>query len=131
MTPEVRKGNTQQIEGAMTNRWLSVDEIADHLGITRDTVYRWIDGKGMPAHRVGRLWKFQVTEVDEWVRSGHQAAAMFEGGSPEQATPLSDISIISDESVRVLEGRWITTAEQLLSLCATKEGRVGICQLLG
>ncbi|KAI5912628.1 hypothetical protein GH664_21455 [Thauera sp. 2A1] len=24
----------------------------------------------MPAHKVGRLWKFQLSEVDEWVRAG-------------------------------------------------------------
>ncbi len=54
----------------MDDRWLSVDEICAHLGISRDTVYKWIDRKGMPAHRVGRLWKFKKAEVDEWVRSG-------------------------------------------------------------
>ncbi|MDP3375329.1 MAG: excisionase family DNA-binding protein, partial [Hydrogenophaga sp.] len=38
--------------------WLSVDQIAEHLGVTRDSIYRWIDRKNLPAHRVGRLWKF-------------------------------------------------------------------------
>jgi excisionase family DNA binding protein len=51
-------------------RWLSVEEIAAHLGINRDTVYKWIDRKRMPAHKVGRLWKFQVSEINEWVRNG-------------------------------------------------------------
>ena len=51
-------------------RWLSVAEVADHLGVARDTVYRWIDSRGMPAHRVGRFWKFQLPEVDAWVKSG-------------------------------------------------------------
>ena len=51
-------------------RWLSVEEITAHLGVVRDTVYRWIDQKGMPAHRLGKLWKFKVSEVDDWVRSG-------------------------------------------------------------
>lgn len=51
------------------NRWLSVDEIAGYLGIKRDTVYKWIERKNMPAHKVGRLWKFKVDEVDQWVRS--------------------------------------------------------------
>jgi len=54
----------------MDDRWLSVDEIAAYLGIKRDTVYKWIDRKGMPAHKAGRLWKFKKDEVDGWVRSG-------------------------------------------------------------
>jgi len=58
------------------DRWLSVEEIAAHLGIKRETVYLWIETKRMPAHKVGRLWKFQKSEVDEWVRSGHAAPSV-------------------------------------------------------
>lgn len=54
----------------MEDRWLSVDEIGDYLGIKRDTVYKWISEKGMPAHKIGRLWKFKKDEVDTWVRDG-------------------------------------------------------------
>ena len=54
----------------LENRWLSVDEIAEYLGIRRDTVYKWIVRKGMPAHKVGRLWKFKAEEIDAWIRSG-------------------------------------------------------------
>jgi excisionase family DNA binding protein len=57
-------------EDRLDDRWLSVDEICAHLGISRDTVYKWIDKKKLPAHRVGRLWKFMKAEVDEWVRAG-------------------------------------------------------------
>ena len=57
----------------MEDRWLSVDEIAAYLGIKRDTVYKWIDHKDMPAHKVGRLWKFKKVEVDEWVRREERA----------------------------------------------------------
>ena len=52
------------------NRWLSVDEIAAYLGVKRDTIYKWIERKSMPAHKVGRLWKFKIDEVDRWVRQG-------------------------------------------------------------
>jgi len=55
---------------AMTDRWLSVEEIAEHLGIKRDTVYKWVKSKDMPSHKVGRLLKFQVKEVDQWVKEG-------------------------------------------------------------
>lgn len=49
-------------------RWSSVDEVAEHLGVVRDTVYRWIEHRALPAHRIGRLWKFKLSEVDKWVR---------------------------------------------------------------
>jgi excisionase family DNA binding protein len=55
----------------MEDRWLSVEEAASHLGVSRDTVYRWIDHRGLPAHKVGRLWKFKKEEIDAWVRAGH------------------------------------------------------------
>ena len=42
----------------MPERWLSFAEIAAHLGVKPDTIYKWIVRKGMPAHKVGRLWKF-------------------------------------------------------------------------
>ena len=57
-------------EGDMDDRWLSVEEIAGHLGINRDTVYKWIERKKMPAHKVGRLWKFKKSQIDRWVEAG-------------------------------------------------------------
>ena len=60
----------------MSEPWLSADDIAEHLGVTKDTIYAWISDKGMPAHKVGRLWKFQASEVDDWVRKG-------DAGSPD------------------------------------------------
>ncbi len=54
----------------MPDPWVSVDDVARHLGVAKDTVYRWIERRSLPAHKVGRLWKFKLTEVDEWVRAG-------------------------------------------------------------
>ncbi len=53
-----------------TDRWLSVDEIAAYLGVKRYTIYKWIERKKMPAHKVGSLWKFRREEIDDWIRSG-------------------------------------------------------------
>ncbi len=63
----------------MSDRWLSVEEIAAHLGVSKDTIYAWIAKKHMPAHRVGRLWKFQKSEIDDWVKAGG-AGEMCEDG---------------------------------------------------
>jgi excisionase family DNA binding protein len=54
----------------MEDRWLSVDEIVAYLGVSRDTIYAWIAERGLPAHRVGRLWKFKKDAVDAWIQSG-------------------------------------------------------------
>lgn len=59
----------------MDDRWHSVDEIADYLGVSKDTVYRWIVDRSMPAHKIGRLWKFKKAEVDAWVRDRDSAKA--------------------------------------------------------
>jgi excisionase family DNA binding protein len=50
--------------------WVTAEHVAEHLGVAKDTVYRWRERKGLPAHKVGRLWKFQLSEIDEWVRIG-------------------------------------------------------------
>jgi excisionase family DNA binding protein len=60
----------QELNVADTERWLSVEEIAAHLGVSKETVYRWLEKGKVPAHKVGRLWKFKIAEVDEWVRQG-------------------------------------------------------------
>ena len=55
--------------------WASVEEVAKHLGVANDSIYRWIENKGLPAHRMGRLWKFKISEVDEWVVAGGASGA--------------------------------------------------------
>lgn len=57
----------------MQERWLSVDKIAAHLGVNPSTIYRWLTRKKMPAHKVGRLWKFLASVVDTWVKAGKAA----------------------------------------------------------
>jgi len=52
------------------NRWFSMAEICEYLGISRDTAVKWIKKNNMPAQKIGRLWKFKTSEVDQWVKSG-------------------------------------------------------------
>lgn len=69
----------------MEDRWLSVEEIAEYLGVSKDTVYTWVSSKGMPGHRVGRFWKFKKVEVDDWVRAGGAAPAAASADDGEEA----------------------------------------------
>lgn len=54
---------------------VSVDDVAKHLGVAKDSVYRWIERKGLPAHRIGgHSWKFKISEVAEWVQESDATA---------------------------------------------------------
>ena len=65
----------------MSDRWLSVEEMAEYLGVSKDTIYAWREKKGLPAHRIGRFWKFKADVVDEWIKSGGSADTSGEKGS--------------------------------------------------
>lgn len=52
------------------DRYYSMPEIMKYLGISRDTALRWIATKQMPAHKIGKNWKFKLSEIDEWVNRG-------------------------------------------------------------
>ena len=52
-----------------TERWVDISEVTTHLQVAKESVYRWVHSKGFPAHRVGRLLRFRLSEVDEWVRT--------------------------------------------------------------
>jgi excisionase family DNA binding protein len=58
---------------AAQERWVGVDDVATHLGVAKDSVYRWIEERRLPAHRVGRLFRFKLSEIDEWVKAGGSA----------------------------------------------------------
>ena len=57
----------------LTDKWCSLEETAEYLGVTKDTIRNWIKKTDIPAHKIGRLWKFKLAEVDAWVRSGKSA----------------------------------------------------------
>lgn len=52
------------------SRWISLEEAATHLGIKTTTLYKWLERKQLPAHKIGKLWKFKLAELDDWVKSG-------------------------------------------------------------
>lgn len=54
-------------------KWSTLKEVQEYLGVGRETILQWIAKRNMPAYKVGRLWKFKLSEVDDWIRSGGAA----------------------------------------------------------
>lgn len=85
-----------------TERWLSVEEIAAHLGVSKETVYRWLEKEKIPAHRVGRLWKFKASEVDQWVFAG--SAATLETQQEQQRHGYEKGEAADDSKMKTEQG---------------------------
>ena len=65
--------------------WVGIADVAAHLSVGRDSIYRWVDSRDFPAHRVGRLLRFRLSEVDEWVKTGGGS-----GRPKAKTTPLNE-----------------------------------------
>lgn len=51
-------------------KWVSLQEICEHLDLSRDTVKKLANNEGLPAYKPdGKNWRFKISEVDEWVRT--------------------------------------------------------------
>lgn len=57
----------------VVEKWSTLKEVQEYLGVGRETILQWISKRNMPAYKVGRLWKFKLSEVDDWIRSGGAA----------------------------------------------------------
>jgi len=57
-------------ENNIIEKWSSLKEVADHLGVSQDTIRLWIKDNKIPAHKIGKQWKFKLSEIEEWVRNG-------------------------------------------------------------
>ena len=58
----------------VNDNWINIDEAATYLGVKSVTVRDWIrKDKGIAAHKIGKQWKFKVSELDAWVKSGKSA----------------------------------------------------------
>ena len=92
------------VSGSTTEPWVSIDDVAGHLGVRKDSVYRWIEQRGLPATKIGKLWKLKLSEVDAWMRDrrpGRQPAETSPAPLPSVTVPAArpTILVIDDEDL--------------------------------
>ncbi|MDF2993580.1 MAG: Helix-turn-helix domain [Microbacterium sp.] len=58
-----------------TPRWASINETALHLGISRHTLRRMVAAEELTEHRLGKLIRFDLNEIDRSLRAETQPAA--------------------------------------------------------
>lgn len=53
--------------------YIGIDDAAKYLNIKPVTLRKWVKDKKVPAHQIGKQWKFKISELDAWVNSGESA----------------------------------------------------------
>lgn len=55
-------------------KWVNLEEIAEHMGLSRDTIRNYIKKQQIPYHKIGKQYKFKISEIDAWIESGKSAS---------------------------------------------------------
>ena len=49
-------------------RLMSVEELADYLGLQKQTIYNWLHQRKISGIKMGKVWRFDRKYIDEWLR---------------------------------------------------------------
>lgn len=60
----------RNIESNVLERWVNLEEVANYLSVSKDTIRAWIKKDKIPFYRAVNMYKFKISEVDEYVRNG-------------------------------------------------------------
>jgi len=61
----------------MTEEWLNAEEAAKYLGIGITNLYSLAQSSRIPAHKVGKMWRFHIMELDKWVKANKSINEFF------------------------------------------------------
>lgn len=61
---------SKEYEEMQVEKWVNLEDVAEHLSLSQDTIRTWIKEGKLPAYKAGKRYKFKISEVDEWVRTG-------------------------------------------------------------
>ncbi|WP_061213454.1 helix-turn-helix domain-containing protein [Syntrophomonas wolfei] len=61
---------SNEIDKNITEKWVNLEDIAEYLSVSKDTVRTWMREGKLPVNKAGKRYKFKISEVDEWVRKG-------------------------------------------------------------
>jgi len=55
------------VDSTMPNRWMTLEEVAEYLQLSKDMIYRLAQRGRIPASKVGSRWRFRRERIDRWM----------------------------------------------------------------
>ena len=62
---EVRQGATNSM--AESPEVMNIRQASEYLGVSPDTLYKYVSEERIPAFKLGNRWKFKKTILDSWM----------------------------------------------------------------
>lgn len=59
----------------MTERALTIKELAKYLNVTERTIYNLLERGELPGFKVGANWRFRKEDIDEWIEGNKKMNA--------------------------------------------------------
>ena len=50
--------------------YLTIDELAEYLKLANQTIRRWILNREIPFHKIKKVIRFRVSEIETWINNG-------------------------------------------------------------
>jgi len=67
---------------------MTLREASHYLGISPDTLYKYLAEKSIPAFKLGNRWRFKKDLLDRWMeRKSERADSALEPGTKRAAKP--------------------------------------------
>ncbi len=50
------------------SRLMSIDELADYLGLRKQTIYNWLHKNKISGIKIGKVWRFDRRDIENWLK---------------------------------------------------------------
>lgn len=50
-------------------RLINIEELAEYLRLQKQTIYNWLNQGKISGIKVGGVWRFDQSEIDDWLKS--------------------------------------------------------------
>ncbi|MCK9615767.1 MAG: DEAD/DEAH box helicase family protein [Candidatus Omnitrophica bacterium] len=100
----------------MESEWLNIEDAAKYLGISLSNLYAMAQTNRIPAHRLGKVWRFHTSELDSWIRTNKPINEFFTS---------VDFDVDENECLRIPQREAYSAAYEFFQ----KGGRKAIIQL--
>ncbi len=53
--------------GSVNRRLININELSEYIGLSTSTIYSWVSQTRIPFVKLGRLTRFDLQKIEEWI----------------------------------------------------------------